>query len=75
MRRLDSRLKRLEAASCDDLSKLTYEQLNRRLAELLAKACGESVELVEAALPTWRLDGTLDAFFEKIEEEFRHQRQ
>jgi hypothetical protein len=71
MTRLNNRLKRLEAASCDDLSKLTYEQLNRRLAELLAPACGESVEWVEAALPSWKVDGTMDAIWQKLEEE-RH---
>ncbi|MCH8491007.1 MAG: hypothetical protein LAT81_13910 [Oceanicaulis sp.] len=75
MGRLDNRLKRLEAATPENLSTQTYEQLNRRLAELLAKVCGESVEWVEAALPIWKSDGTLDAFLKKLEREFDSQPQ
>lgn len=69
MKGLDNRLKRLEAASVDDVSKLSCEQLRRRLAELLARGFGMTVEAVEAAIPEWERDGTMNAIRQKLEEE------
>jgi hypothetical protein len=67
MKGLDNRLKRLEAASSDDMSKLTDAQLRRRLAKILAPAFGMTVEEAEASLPQWERDGTMDAIRQKLE--------
>lgn len=71
MKRLDSRVRRLEAAASPDVTKLSDAQLKRRLAELLAKGFGMTVEAVEASMPQWERDGTLDAIRRQLEDELQ----
>ena len=61
MRRLDSRLCRLESASRPSIRDMSDAELDREIARILAPIYGQTQEEVEALLPSWQRDGTLAA--------------
>jgi hypothetical protein len=46
---------------------MSDDDLNRELAEMLARLHGRTVEEIEALLPIWQQDGTLAAIAAELE--------
>jgi hypothetical protein len=67
MRRLDSRLRRLEGVSRRSVQGLSDAELHREIAGILARLFRQSVDEVEALLPTWQRDGTLATLAAELE--------